>query len=205
MNDIEPFRTLLTINALIAFPTLFYHRIQSQRTHEKLDRRQEGVFILATLRPIGLVLLLTLFAYMVNPDWMAWASVELPRWLRWMGIALCATGTILISWTLSSLGKNLTDTVVTREAHTLVTRGPYRWVRHPFYVSVTLFILGNSLAAANWFFLATGCVVLALLLIRTRTEEEKMVARFGDDYRGYMKRTGRFFPRLSQGDQHARH
>ena len=196
MTEAEPFRTLLTINALIAFPTLLYHRIQSQRTGEKLDRRQEGLFILTTLRPIGLVLFLSVFAYMIDPDWMAWASVELPRWLRWVGIALCAAGTILIVWTLRSLGKNLTDTVVTRREHTLVTRGPYRWVRHPFYVSVTLFVLGNSLAAANWFFLAAGCLVLVLLLIRTRTEEEKLLARFGDGYRTYMERTGRFLPRL---------
>jgi len=189
------FRTLLTINALIVFPTLLYHRIQSQKTGEKLDRRQEGVFVLTTLRPIGLVLLLSLFAYMVDPDWMAWASVELPRWLRWTGVALCAMGTALITWTLRSLGKNLTGTVVTRREHTLVTRGPYRLVRHPFYVSATLFVLGNSLAAANWFFLATGSLVLAVLLVRTRTEEEKLVARFGNDYRSYMRRTGRFLPR----------
>ena len=46
---------------------------------------------------------------------------------------------VLLIWTLRSLGPNLTDTVVTRQAHTLVTRGPYRWVRHPFYGCMALF------------------------------------------------------------------
>jgi protein-S-isoprenylcysteine O-methyltransferase Ste14 len=85
---------------------------------------------------------------------------------------------------------------VTRKEHTLVTTGPYRWVRHPLYSSAALAILANSLVAANWFFLATGGVMFLLLVIRTRKEEENLLARFGDAYRKYMQRTGRFIPRL---------
>jgi acetamidase/formamidase len=100
-----------------------------------------------------------------------------------------------VYWTFSNLGPNLTDTVVTRRVHTLVTLGPYRWVRHPFYGSVTLLIVALALLAANWFFLLMGSAAVALLVIRTRREEELLVARFGDSYRGYMARTGRFLPR----------
>ena len=45
---------------------------------------------------------------------------------------------------------NLTDTVVTRKEHTLVTSGPYRWVRHPFYSAFGLAVLANSVTAANF-------------------------------------------------------
>jgi protein-S-isoprenylcysteine O-methyltransferase Ste14 len=101
-----------------------------------------------------------------------------------------------LTWALHSLGRNLTDTVVTRKAHTLGTSGPYRWVRHPFYNSVALCILPNSLAMANWFLFVTGGLLLALIAVRTRTEEEKLLARFGEAYWAYMQRTGRFLPRL---------
>jgi protein-S-isoprenylcysteine O-methyltransferase Ste14 len=86
--------------------------------------------------------------------------------------------------------------VVTRKEHTLVTTGPYRWIRHPFYTSAALAILGNSLAAANWFIFSAGSLVFVLMAIRVRKEEENLIARFGDDYRNYMQRTGRFLPRL---------
>ena len=109
---------------------------------------------------------------------------------------MCAIAAGLLTWTLHGLGTNLTDTVVTRRAHTLVTHGPYRWVQHPFYDSMALLILANSLIAANWFFLLTGSVVLFLIVVRTRTEEEKLLARFGDSYRVYMDRTGRFLPKI---------
>jgi protein-S-isoprenylcysteine O-methyltransferase Ste14 len=39
---------------------------------------------------------------------------------------------------------------------------------------------------------------MALLVIRTRREEEQLVARFGDSYRDYMNRTGRFLPRVGR-------
>jgi protein-S-isoprenylcysteine O-methyltransferase Ste14 len=192
----QPFRALLIAVCVVVFPILLYHRVRSQATREKLDRRQEGLLILLTLRPIGLVLLAGVFAYLVDPGTMAWASMPLPAALRWSGIALCLAAAVLIVWTLRSLGDNLTDTVVTRREHTLVTRGPYRWVRHPFYVSVTLFVAGMALAAANWFFLVFGAAVLTLIAVRTRTEEAKLEERFGEAYREYRARTGRFVPRF---------
>ena len=99
-------------------------------------------------------------------------------------------------WTFHNLGKNLTDTVVTRQEHSLITSGPYRWVRHPFYLAGALGALGVCLATANWFFAVLGAVVLIFLYRRTRIEEAKLVERFGDDYRSYMQRVGRFLPRL---------
>ena len=103
----------------------------------------------------------------------------------------------LLIWTLRSLGKNLTDTVVTRQAHTLITRGPYQWVRHPFYDCMFLFLIGTALMTANWFVLASGLVVFAILASRSKTEEEKLLERFGEPYRAYRTRTGRFLPKVS--------
>lgn len=165
-------------------------------TREKLDRRKEGLVMLATLRPAGAALWGSIIAYMINPAWMAWSAVPMPPWLRWSGAGFSALSIALLIWTLPTLGTNLTDTVVTREHHTLVTRGPYRWVRHPFYVSMALITLGCSLIAANWFIFVSGVVVFTLLAIRSRVEEEQLAARFGEAYRNYQKRTGRFLPRL---------
>jgi len=49
----------------------------------------------------------------------------------------------------------------------------------------------------NWFLALTGAVAIALLVIRTRTEERRLIERFGDAYTDYMQRTGRFLPRLT--------
>jgi protein-S-isoprenylcysteine O-methyltransferase Ste14 len=165
-------------------------------TSEKLDRRQEGLLILFLLRPLGIVGMLGVVAYLIDPAWMEWSSVPLPTSVRWVGVGLGVLAGLLLVWTFRNLGKNITDTVVTRKEHSLVTNGPYRWVRHPFYVSFALAMLANSLVTANWFIFLMGTVAFLLLVVRTKKEEEKLIERFGDDYRRYMETTGRFWPRM---------
>jgi protein-S-isoprenylcysteine O-methyltransferase Ste14 len=195
MNADQTFRLILIAGALLVFPVAIYHRVQAH-SGETLDRRKEGPLMLFTLRPIGLAVMVGLFTYLVNPARMAWSSMPLPVWMRWAGVVLALKGAVLMVWTLRNLGKNLTDTVVTRREHSLVTSGPYRWIRHPFYVAVALTMLGNALAAANWFLLAGGAVVFTLMAIRVRIEEAELLARFGRDYQAYLDRTGRFLPRM---------
>ena len=173
-------------------------RLRSQATGEKLDRRQEGVAMMIALRLAGLALWAGAIAFMINPRSMAWASLPFPAWLRWTGAAIGAVTPLLLLWTLRSLGPNLTDTVVTRQAHTLITRGPYRWVRHPFYDCMALFTLSLGLMSANWFVLAAGVAVFGLLAARSRTEEAKLLERFGEPYRSYRASTGRFLPGIGR-------
>jgi protein-S-isoprenylcysteine O-methyltransferase Ste14 len=199
MTDESVFRSTAIVSIVLTLPIGLYHRIRSQATREKLARREEGIFIMIALRLCGLLALIAFVAYLINPPSMGWTSVPLPTWLRWIGgcLAVLAVPPLLF-WTFHSLGKNLTDTVVTRREHTLVTHGPYRWVRHPFYDVVLLAVVSMSLLTANWLLALFGLTAFAILVVRTRIEEEKLILRFGDAYRAYRARTGRFLPRLTR-------
>ena len=84
----------------------------------------------------------------------AWGSV-CPRWHSASGRSAASAGTS-------------PSTVVTRREHMLVTNGPYRYVRHPFYVTTALAFAANALAAANWFIALTGFAALTLLVLPDR-------------------------------------
>ena len=191
----QPFRIALLVGISLAVPVMAYFRIRSQLTGERLDRRQEGWFILIALRLVAAIGAAVMFSFLVDPALIRWSSLPLPAWLRWCGVAIGAATGVWIIWTFSHLGKNLTDTVVTRREHTLVVSGPYRWVRHPFYLGFAGAVVANSLATTNWLVAILGVALLALIVARTDREEAKLVERFGDDYQTYMTRTGRFWPR----------
>lgn len=195
MDHETPFRIALLVIFVLGMPIGGYHRFKAAASRERLSRREEG-FVLVPLRLCGLVTFGGIIAYLIDPEWMRWSALPLPDALRWAGAVVGAASLPLLLWTLASLGRNLTDTVVTRRDHTLVTAGPYRYVRHPFYVCGFLFLVGVFLLTTNVLIGSAGVVALILLTVRTPTEERKLVERFGDDYRDYMKRTARFIPRF---------
>lgn len=199
MTTESTFRAVTIASITLCLPISLYYRIKSQATGEPLARREEGVLVMVGLRLCGVLSWALFAAYLMNPAWVSWSSLALPAWVRWAGgtFGLLVVPPLLF-WTFHSLGKNLTDTVVTRREHTLVTHGPYRWVRHPFYGVVFLWVLSLSLLTANWLLALLGGVAVTLLVTRSRVEEAKLAERFGDDYRAYAQRTGRFFPLLGR-------
>lgn len=198
MPSENPFRVALVVVIALTITVTGYHRLQAAKSGERISRKEEGCVFAIVLRFAGLGLWVATFAYLVFPASVQWAAVPLPAWVRWFGVVTGALCSLLMYWTLSSLGKNLTDTVVTRAQATLVTHGPYRWVRHPFYVTAALLMASVTMLTANWFIGVASLIVLALLAVRTPKEEQMLVERFGQKYRDYMARTGSFFPRISR-------
>lgn len=144
----------------------------------------------------GGALLVAVLAYLAEPRWMAWARVELPAWARWLGAVLALAAGPLVAWTLASLGPNVTATVFTRDDHQLVTRGPYRRVRHPLYVVGFLFQAGAALVAASAAIAALAVATVAFLRFAVVPREEaELEARFGERYRAWRCTTGAFVPR----------
>ena len=198
MSSEIPFRVALAIVMVLTMAVTIYHRLQAASSDEKISRKEEGYAFAILLRLAGLCLWLATFAYLLFPGSVQWALVPLPVWVRWTGVTTGALCSILMCWTLSSLGKNLTDTVVTRTGATLVAHGPYHWVRHPFYVTAALLMASVTVLTANWLIGLSSLLVLTLLALRTPKEEEMLIERFGQQYGDYMARTGRFIPRMSR-------
>ena len=199
MREESVFRSIAATLFLAALSISTYHRHRAERAgEEEISWREEGLPTAVALRLCGLALWLSVVAYLLNPRWMEWSRLSLPTWLRWTGAGLGAASLPLSYWVFRSLDKNVTPTVATRKEHELVTAGPYRWVRHPLYSVGTSFFVSLSLVAANWFIGLASMLALAMLLVRLPKEGEKLIERFGDEYREYMKRTGRLLPRTGR-------
>jgi protein-S-isoprenylcysteine O-methyltransferase Ste14 len=140
------------------------------------------------------VLVALLCGYVAFPNSLSWSRTGLPAVLRAVGIALAATALLWSIWAFRQLGRNLTSSLVTSGDRSLITTGPYRWVRHPLYSGWAIVSLGYTLITASWLVLSLSAAAVAAVVIRTPAEEAELEARFGDAYRRYRARTGRFVP-----------
>jgi protein-S-isoprenylcysteine O-methyltransferase Ste14 len=73
--------------------------------------------------------------------------------------------------------------------------GLYRWIRHPQYLALAVTGIGLAILWPRFLTAALWAVMVTLYYLLARDEERRMVARFGDQYRHYMEKTGRFVPR----------
>ena len=117
---------------------------------------------------------------------MVWASFASPVWSRWVGVSLGLLTVPAAYWVFSALGRNVSETVLTKEHHELVTHGVYRWIRHPLYTTGIALFLAIGLMAANWFILLFGLIALvSIRLVVVPVEEQALLKKFGDEYRDY--------------------
>jgi len=150
---------------------------------------------------VSLLWLAALILFLVTPSSIQRFNLPIPAWLRWCGFAAGLAAAGLLNWSDRSLGANLSATLQIKPDHTLVTSGPYRWIRHPIYAAGLLFAIAMGLMAANY--LLAGLFVIPMILLagtRMGQEERLMRDRFGREYEHYMQRTGRLLPRWT-GDR----
>jgi protein-S-isoprenylcysteine O-methyltransferase Ste14 len=110
------------------------------------------------------------------------------------GIVLVLAGVLLADWGRVSRGViapslNMPDTYV------LTTRGAYALVRHPMYVSYSLFFVGIPLIFLNVFLFL--CIIGIPGYYRiAQSEESVLIKRFGNQYKDYQRTVGMFIPKL---------
>jgi protein-S-isoprenylcysteine O-methyltransferase Ste14 len=78
----------------------------------------------------------------------------------------------------------------------VLSRGAFRYVRHPLYLAAILFYLGLTVSTASLFSLALLVIILLFYNYIASYEERLMVIKFGEDYVSYKNRTGKWVPKI---------
>jgi protein-S-isoprenylcysteine O-methyltransferase Ste14 len=154
-----------------------------------------GYFGMWPLWMMGIVLLF-LNRYYAVLDFLTF-SFLMASSVQIMGLVVLYVGSLFFAWALGFAGKYLRPSTSGVNAnHRLVQDGPLGVVRHPYYVSYVLILVGLSLTLATlWPLLLALCVVIGMGPT-AKAEEEQLTALFGEDYQEYQQRVGRFFPKL---------
>jgi protein-S-isoprenylcysteine O-methyltransferase len=107
-------------------------------------------------------------------------------------------GGLGIRWySILSLGRMFTMDVGNQRGHSLVEKGPYRYVRHPSYTGLLLAFCRIAASYRNWLSILAPVVPITLaMLSRIRTEETALRDTFGASYDVYCAKTKRLIPGL---------
>lgn len=115
------------------------------------------------------------------------------------GLFLILAGYAATLWCYAIMGDTWRMGVDRGEKTTLVTRGPYRVVRHPIYLFQIVILAGVVLLLPTVFALLILVVHVVCVWFKAADEEAYLLTVHGDDYRDYLARTGRLLPKLFGG------
>ena len=113
-----------------------------------------------------------------------------------------AIGDFISWWGAFALGKNFAVDAAAGETGTFVRSGPYRFIRHPIYLSMLFVLVGTGILLCPWYLLCLSVLVcLAGTGFRIKIEDRLLAAHYGrafDDYKNCVPALIPFFPVRSQ-------
>lgn len=179
---------------LIWFGIRGYYRHLANRHRAKSKVRPGFESFLVALNFIGMTGLPLLVVFTPILDTYAF---QVPDPVRFVFLVVFALNIWLFVKAHRDLGKNWSMVLEIKEEHHLVKTGIYERIRHPMYAHFWIWVVVQGVVLANWLVLVFGTVAWGLLyFLRVPKEEEMLIVEFGDEYREYVKTTGRVIPKF---------
>lgn len=171
---------------------MFFDALVRPESEEEEASRAEIIMALAFfLQPFMVILVFYENVILITEYLSFWANPL----FTYVGILILITGGLVLLVSRIQLGMYGSGKIVLEEEHQLVTRGIYRYIRHPIYLGGLIGWIGISLALHG---VNTLILFLAMYFLifknRIDLEEELLLKEFGEEYFSYVKRTKRLIP-----------
>ena len=114
--------------------------------------------------------------------------------LRLIGLAVYLVFSWVQVWAYKTLGENYSQEIVVFKNHKLVVKGPFKFVRHPQYISQILMDLGASIAVMSYIILPIALFQIPFIIFRATIEDKLMNKHFGDEFKAYKTKSGFMIP-----------
>ncbi len=194
MINVSDYTFLLKILTLFLLTIRFiYWTIAERQVHKQKPKLQktshkEIIKRIATLL-LGTLVGLQLLGLQILPY-----SSDL--FVQGFGFLIVAIAFILSIFARKELGTNWTHAAEyqIKKNHVLVTKGIYKYVRHPIYTGMFLSCIGAELVAGSYLFVAFLLLLPFTAYLQAKREETILTEKFGDEYINYIKTTNMFIP-----------
>ena len=131
--------------------------------------------------------------------WFYEISLIAHSWITISGMIIMCLGFLLNILFTRSVGKSIKTGVIKNIKPELITTGIYRNIRNPGYLAFVLAVFGTFLIIPSILTLALFLFTAIVSYRQAVKEEKNLFKMYGDEYENYIKKTGRFFPKLKNG------
>ncbi len=177
---------ILALFCTVLFATQPALSIKESREHRSTDGWT--IWLIVAVSGLGQIISLTEWAYLRGAP----QTLDV---LHVCGIALLASGTAFRLWAIRALRNNFSATVQIKQGQQLVTKGPYRWLRHPSYTGAWVAMMGAALLMHSYLGLVImGPGMLLVYMKRIAVEEQALNDAFGAQYMNMQLNTQRLMP-----------
>ena len=150
--------------------------------------------IKVTIASIGMVFIPLASVFTPYLDYF---QIYVPQFLIYLTIILMILDIYYFYLTHKQLGYNWSPILEIKEKQKLIKTGVYKYVRHPMYTQTWIWIFLQGIILTNYFVEICGILCWGYLYFtRIGPEEQLMIEEFGEEYKEYMKNTGRLIPKI---------
>ena len=114
--------------------------------------------------------------------------------IRYIGLAVYLVFSWIQVWSFKTLGDNYSQDIMIKKKHELVTKGPFKAIRHPQYFCQILVDIGGAMATLSYVLSGFALIEIPIYIMRASVEDKLLAKYFGDEFTQYKKKSGFFVP-----------
>lgn len=170
----------------------FYFRLRTIKSNRNTEKVRGKIYAAWTHKALFLLYFIMFFGTMFEFTLLR-KTLSLP--ISVVGLAVCIFGFNAREWATIALGKYWSNNIEIRNVHPVIKEGPYKYIRHPNYLFLTMEFFGFAMFGnAYWIMLLLLVTYVPVIATRTIIEERKMIEELGQAYLDYKKEVPAFIP-----------
>jgi len=114
--------------------------------------------------------------------------------IRYIGLAVYLVFSWIQVWSFKTLGENYSQEIMIKKNHKLVTKGPFKTIRHPQYLCQILLDLGAAAATLGYMVGGLALLEIPVYIMRAAIEDKLLAKYFADTFSEYKKKSGFMIP-----------
>jgi len=114
--------------------------------------------------------------------------------IRYIGLAVYLVFSWIQVWSFKSLGENYSQDIMIKKNHELVTKGPFKLIRHPQYMCQILLDLGATAATLGYDVGLLALIEIPIYIMRASAEDKLLYKYFAERFSEYKKKSGFMIP-----------